>query len=248
MISDTRFKLFVFLGIILIINTQILYPLQFSFGLVELSWITIGTLGAIAGYYIALKSNFAPFQTFVMRIIFWGYVVTLFLSIMRRTIEFLGDGIVYLGLINTFSYFFIVLLVAAEGHSLYNSYGRNSSLKGGSSSAKQNEIETIEPTPVSSKPVKNSKHKDSKKDLKKDNLTLIEGIGPVIQNVLYENGIHTFKQISQTPAYKIKEILDLNDLQAHSPKTWPKQAELAYNNKWDELRKWQDELMGGREN
>ncbi|MFT4244817.1 MAG: hypothetical protein ACMXYB_05180 [Candidatus Woesearchaeota archaeon] len=247
MISKKKFYIFTLLGIILIINSQIMYPLEISFGLLELSWITIGTLTAIFGYYVALKSNFAPFQTFIMRLIFWGFVSILFLSIMRRTFEFLTSGIVYVGLLNTFIYSAIVLLVTLEGRSLYYSYGRSKLLGNNlSESNKDHEdfIIQIKPEKVSSS--KNVKTKDTSKRL--DNLTLIEGIGPVIQQVLYDNNITTFKKISQTPAYKIKEILVNNDLPQHSPKTWPKQAELAQNNKWDELRKWQDKLMGGREN
>ena len=33
---------------------------------------------------------------------------------------------------------------------------------------------------------------------------------------------------------------------SHDPETWPKQAELARDGKWDELKKWQDELDGGK--
>ena len=29
------------------------------------------------------------------------------------------------------------------------------------------------------------------------------------------------------------------------PGTWPKQAKLAAADKWDELKKWQDEMDGG---
>ncbi|MCH8519851.1 MAG: hypothetical protein LAT82_03805 [Nanoarchaeota archaeon] len=247
MISKNRFYIFVVLGIVLIINTQLLYPLQVSLGLLELSWITIGTLAAIFGYYVALKSNYAPFQTFVMRLIFWGFVFTLFLSIIRRTFEFLGTGIVYLGLLNTLLYFLIVLLITLEGRSLYYSYGRGKVLK--NSNTYDDSIKKIEPQKLSNSPaIKIIPKKEKKVSKRIDNLTLIEGIGPVIEKVLSENGITTFKQISQTPAYKLKEILDANNLQQHSPKTWPKQAELAHNNKWDELRKWQDELLGGREN
>jgi len=30
----------------------------------------------------------------------------------------------------------------------------------------------------------------------------------------------------------------------HDPSTWPKQAEMAYEGKWAELLKWQDEHNG----
>jgi len=32
----------------------------------------------------------------------------------------------------------------------------------------------------------------------------------------------------------------------HNPGTWPKQAEMAAEGKWDELKVWQDELDGGK--
>jgi len=32
----------------------------------------------------------------------------------------------------------------------------------------------------------------------------------------------------------------------HDPTTWPQQADLAANGKWDELKVLQDELNGGR--
>jgi len=32
----------------------------------------------------------------------------------------------------------------------------------------------------------------------------------------------------------------------HDPTTWPKQAKLAADGKWDELKKLQDELDGGK--
>jgi hypothetical protein len=31
-----------------------------------------------------------------------------------------------------------------------------------------------------------------------------------------------------------------------NPGTWPKQAELAAEGKWDELKAWQEELDGGK--
>lgn len=163
MISKNRFYIFIALAIILIINTQLLYPLQVSLGLIELSWITIGTLSAIFGYYIALKSNYAPFQTFVMRLIFWGFVFTLFMSIIRRTFEFLGTGIVYLGLLNTLLYFLIVLLITLEGRSLYYSYGRGKVLKNSNSNTYDDSIKQIEPQKISqSSNIKLAVKKDKK--------------------------------------------------------------------------------------
>ncbi len=82
-----------------------------------------------------------------------------------------------------------------------------------------------------------------------DDLEKIEGIGPKIAEVLTEAGIATFAQLAEAAPEQIREILDNAGSQfaAHDPATWPKQAELAAAGKWDELKAWQDELLGGRE-
>ena len=48
---------------------------------------------------------------------------------------------------------------------------------------------------------------------------------------------------------KIQEILDEAGprYKTHNPGTWPKQAEMAAEGKWDELKEWQDSLNGGVE-
>lgn len=246
MISKNKFKLFTILAILLILNTIYLYPWSLQWSLFESSWIVIGTIGAIVSYYIALMSNYAPFQTFVMRIIFWAYAIMFFLSVMRRTFEFLSSGIPQFAIFNTIFYLLIVIVISSEGYSLYNSYGKNRYMK----QKYNSDIDSIIHNEGNKSQIRSSKNNLKKgplKNTKKENLTLIEGVGPIIQDVLYQNKITTFKQLSNTPAYKIKEILDQNNLHAHSPKTWPKQAVLAHQNKWDDLRKWQEELMGGRE-
>lgn len=82
-----------------------------------------------------------------------------------------------------------------------------------------------------------------------DDLEKIEGIGPKIADVLKGAGIATFAALAEATPEKIREILDNAGSQfaAHDPATWPKQAELAAAGKWDELKTWQDELVGGRE-
>ncbi|MBS9773937.1 MAG: 50S ribosomal protein L21 [Tenacibaculum sp.] len=80
----------------------------------------------------------------------------------------------------------------------------------------------------------------------KDDLKKIEGIGPKIASVLNEAGIMTFAELAKTESAKISEIIA--DVRGnHVTDTWPKQAELAAAGKWDELKKWQDELNGGVE-
>jgi large subunit ribosomal protein L21 len=89
-----------------------------------------------------------------------------------------------------------------------------------------------------------SKPKAKKASGKGDDLKKIEGIGPKIAETLSNAGISTFADLAKTDAAKISEIIA--DVRGnHVTDTWPKQAELAADGKWDELQKWQDELDGG---
>lgn len=84
---------------------------------------------------------------------------------------------------------------------------------------------------------------------KADDLKKIEGIGPKIAEHLSAAGIATYAALSESSADKIKEILTAAGprFAAHNPTTWPKQAQMAANGEWDALKKWQDELDGGKE-
>ena len=95
--------------------------------------------------------------------------------------------------------------------------------------------------PAAPAPVKDA---DAKDELKK-----IEGIGPKIAELLNNAGINTFAQLGATEVDRIKEILAEagSRYAAHNPGTWPRQAQLAADGKWEELEKWQDELDGGKE-
>ncbi|GAB1858231.1 50S ribosomal protein L21 [Flavobacteriaceae bacterium MHTCC 0001] len=84
-----------------------------------------------------------------------------------------------------------------------------------------------------------------KSTAKADDLKKIEGIGPKIASTLVEAGIVTFADLAKTEPAKIAEIIA--DVRGnHVPDTWPAQAQLAADGKWDELKKWQDELDGGK--
>ena len=80
---------------------------------------------------------------------------------------------------------------------------------------------------------------------KADDLKKIEGIGPKIASTLVEAGVATFAELAKTSPEKISEII-AGVRGNHVTDTWPKQAELAAEGKWDELKKWQDELDGGK--
>ncbi len=79
-----------------------------------------------------------------------------------------------------------------------------------------------------------------------DDLKKIEGIGPKIADTLNDAGVKTFADLAKMERDAIKAILDtVSTLKSKEPKTWPQQAELAADGKWDELKVLQDELMGG---
>jgi predicted flap endonuclease-1-like 5' DNA nuclease len=82
---------------------------------------------------------------------------------------------------------------------------------------------------------------------KKDDLTLVEGIGPKIQALLESNGIHTYGELAKSDAEKLRKIMLDNNLRIADPTTWPKQGQLLAEGKMDELKAYQDKLKGGRE-
>lgn len=84
---------------------------------------------------------------------------------------------------------------------------------------------------------------------KVDDLTKVEGIGPKAAEALVGSGISTYAKLSETSAEEIKEILtDASSTMAHlDPTSWPKQAKMAAEGNWDELKEWQDSVKGGVE-
>lgn len=79
-----------------------------------------------------------------------------------------------------------------------------------------------------------------------DDLRRIEGIGPKISSLLQEAGVSTFAQLAATGITDLKGILSAAGMRFANPGTWPEQAQLAADEKWDELAALQDELKGGR--
>ena len=81
-----------------------------------------------------------------------------------------------------------------------------------------------------------------------DDLKIVEGIGPKIEELLNKEGITTFRQLSEASYERLSDILRAagKRYQMHDPGSWPRQGELAADGKWEELREWQDELNKGR--
>jgi small subunit ribosomal protein S2 len=84
---------------------------------------------------------------------------------------------------------------------------------------------------------------------KADDLTKIEGVGPKAAEALSNAGLDTFAKVAKAKSDKMKEILtEASSRMAHlDPTSWPKQAKMAADGKWDELKVWQDNTKGGVE-
>jgi predicted flap endonuclease-1-like 5' DNA nuclease len=81
------------------------------------------------------------------------------------------------------------------------------------------------------------------------NLQVVEGIGPKLEEVLKEAGITNWKILSGAKEEELRKILtDYNpNYRIHNPGSWPQQAKLASQDKWDELIEYQKFLDGGRD-
>ncbi|SOE20047.1 Predicted 5' DNA nuclease, flap endonuclease-1-like, helix-3-turn-helix (H3TH) domain [Spirosomataceae bacterium TFI 002] len=80
-------------------------------------------------------------------------------------------------------------------------------------------------------------------------LTLIEGIGPKIKELLGMDGITTFDQVAKSKAEDLKNIMLTRGgtrYNANNPTTWPEQAALAAAGKWEELKALKAELKNGK--
>lgn len=82
----------------------------------------------------------------------------------------------------------------------------------------------------------------------KDDLTKVEGIGKKIEALLYKNKVHNYKQLSKATITGLKAILESggNKFSMHNPGTWPKQAKLAAEGKWEDLALLQQHLKSGK--
>ncbi len=98
------------------------------------------------------------------------------------------------------------------------------------------------------KPKVEAKVEDEK--VVKDDLTKIEGIGPKIAEALAKAAITSFVGVATKRPAEIKAVLEAaeGNFSSHDTSTWPRQARLAADGKWDELKTLQDELDGGRPN
>jgi predicted flap endonuclease-1-like 5' DNA nuclease len=80
-----------------------------------------------------------------------------------------------------------------------------------------------------------------------DDLTMIEGIGPKIQELLYQNGIHSYADLADCDVELLRAILTGGGaaFRMADPSSWPRQARLAAAKDWVRLQALKEELTGG---
>ena len=83
----------------------------------------------------------------------------------------------------------------------------------------------------------------------KDNLTVVEGIGPKIAQLLTNDGIETFRQLENASESRLQGVLDAggSSFQLAVPQSWPRQAGLCVTEEWQALKEYQDRLFNGVE-
>lgn len=81
-----------------------------------------------------------------------------------------------------------------------------------------------------------------------DDFTKIEGIGPKINQIMIDGGVTTYAAMAYAKPEQLKDILAAagNRYKMHDPTTWPQQAKLAEEGKWDDLKALQEELQAGK--
>ncbi|MGB5819664.1 MAG: 30S ribosomal protein S2 [Saonia sp.] len=82
-----------------------------------------------------------------------------------------------------------------------------------------------------------------------DDLTKIEGIGPKIAEIFQNAKIISFKDLAGKSEDELKTVLTEAGPRyaSKNPSSWGKQAKMAADGKWEELKEWQDNVKGGVE-
>jgi predicted flap endonuclease-1-like 5' DNA nuclease len=85
--------------------------------------------------------------------------------------------------------------------------------------------------------------------VRRDDLTVVEGIGPKIAELLHDAGVTTWHALAEHPLDELRGVLTAAGprFQVHDPGTWPAQADLLRHGRWAEFQALTDRLDGGRE-
>lgn len=79
-----------------------------------------------------------------------------------------------------------------------------------------------------------------------DDLLVIEGIGPRTSTIVTAAGITSFAQLAAADVENLRAALVDAGIKTVDPSTWPEQARLAADGRWDELQELQGRIKNGR--
>lgn len=81
-----------------------------------------------------------------------------------------------------------------------------------------------------------------------NDLKVIEGVGPKIEQLLKKSGINNWDELANATVSRLQEILDAagDRYRIHDPGTWPKQAELLAKGDFAAFKEYTDFLQGGK--
>ncbi len=82
----------------------------------------------------------------------------------------------------------------------------------------------------------------------KADFSYVEGIGPKISSLLQEAGISSYRQLEITSSKAIRDILDRAGprYRLADPGTWPQQAGMIADSRWQDLKDWKEQLKHGK--
>jgi len=82
----------------------------------------------------------------------------------------------------------------------------------------------------------------------RDDLKLVEGIGPKIEEIFHRAGLTTWLSVAESTPEQLRAILNAegDSYKIHDPGTWPQQCRMMVDDEWAKLKAWQDELDGGK--
>jgi predicted flap endonuclease-1-like 5' DNA nuclease len=86
------------------------------------------------------------------------------------------------------------------------------------------------------------------KRIRDNDLKVIEGIGPKIEDLFRSAGIDSWKKLAQCSTEKCRDLLMKGGdrFRMHNPETWPSQARMACEGRWEELANWQESHKNGK--
>lgn len=125
---------------------------------------------------------------------------------------------------------------------------KKSTFTGGNSSIATPEVSSLATAPTGVAFDKAAAKAAFGKNIKQDDLTVVEGIGPKIKELFHNHEVTTWAGLADCSIEKCQEVLKSGGkrFEIHKPGTWPEQAKLAASGQWQKLKEWQDNLDGGK--